>query len=325
MHTRVNRHSSGSLPLTADRGLSEFDHAVIRLLQQNGRRSYRQMALELGASEKNVRNTVCRLQDSGLIEITAVTFPPLLGYRGMANVAVRVQPSRSLREVAADLAEVEAVDYLAVTTGSYDLFVDVVCRDRSELLRILDEEIRSVRGVASVETFLYLGFPYQGMRGIAPLLAPDRQAHEAVSLTETDREIVANLAEDGRTSYNVIADRLDISEAQVRHRLKRLTETGADRITAIVNPSTLGFDTMAWVGIRAARTRLAEVSRMLAGLVSSTWVATVAGRYEAFAELMCVEEDELVEQLDAIRASELVAEVDSFVYLDLQYKRLTLS
>ncbi|MEA2330594.1 MAG: hypothetical protein QOH58_732 [Thermoleophilaceae bacterium] len=324
MRARVAGDAPLSQALLADTNLSDFELAVIRALQEDGRRSYRQMALDLDATEKHVRSAVHRLLDSGVMEVTAVTFPPLLGYRGMANVAVRVQPDRSLREVAAALAEIKAVDYLAITTGSYDLFVDVVCRDRSELLQCLDEQIRPVSGVASAEAFPYLSFPYQGSRGVSPLVVPNHSPRRPISLTETDRQIVAELTNDGRTSYKAIAALLGISEGQVRQRMKRLTKEGAVRIAAIVNPSTLGFDTMAWVGIRTGSARLTDTTRMITELVSSTWVATVAGKYQLLAELLCVDEQELSEELDRMRTSKLVAGAEPFVYLDLHYKRLSL-
>jgi Lrp/AsnC family transcriptional regulator for asnA, asnC and gidA len=324
VRARVASDAPLSQALQADPTLSDFELAIIRALQEDGRRSYRQMAFELDTTGKHVRSAVRRLLDSGVMEVTAVTFPPLLGYRGMANVAVRVQPNQALREVAAALADIKAVDYLAITTGSYDLFADVVCRDRSELLQTLDQQIRPVPGVASAEAFAYLSFPYQGSRGVSPLVAPEQTARTPINLTETDRQIVAELTNDGRTSYKAIAGKLNISEAQVRQRMKRLTEKGAVRIAAIVNPSTLGFDTMAWVGIRTGSARLADTVRMVTELGSSTWVATVAGKYELFAELLCVDEQELSDELDRIRTSKLVTSAEPFVYLDLHYKRLSL-
>jgi DNA-binding Lrp family transcriptional regulator len=305
-------------------GLTEFELAVIGMLQENGRRPFRQMAAALGTSDKQIRATVRRLQDSGLIQITAVTFPPLLGYRGMANVAMRVNAGHSVREAAGALARIEEVDYVSITSGRYDLFVDVVCRDRAALLACLEQEVRAVAGLESIQTFLYLGFPYQAPRGLVPLSPPNSSGYEPPSFTEMDRMIVDELVADGRVAYPEIARRLDVSEAQVRQRVKRLTDVGAIRITAIINPATLGFDTMAWVGIRTGRVDLDETTRMLSELSSCTYVAVVAGEFDVFAELVCVDEAELRSQLSRIQISALVAHAEPFVYLDLYYKRMRL-
>jgi DNA-binding Lrp family transcriptional regulator len=304
-------------------GLTAFELSVIGMLQQNGRRPFRQMALDLGTSEKQIRTTVRRLQDSGLIQIAAVSFPPLLGYRGMANVAMRVNAGHSVRAAAEALARIEAVDYVSITSGRYDLFVDVVCRDRAALLACLEQEVRTIPGLEAIQTFLYLGFPYQAPRGLGRL-EPDSSASEHPRFNETDRLIVDELVADGRVAYPEIARRLDISEAQVRQRVKRLTDAGAIRITAITNPATLGFDTMAWVGIRAGKVAVSETTRMLSDLSSCTYVAAVAGEFDLFAELVCADEAELRDQLSRIHVSDLVTHAEPFVYLDLYYKRMRL-
>jgi Lrp/AsnC family transcriptional regulator for asnA, asnC and gidA len=48
------------------------------------------------------------------------------------------------------------VDYVVLTAGNYDAIVEVVCADDSELLELLNTEIRSVPGVTSTETLVYL-------------------------------------------------------------------------------------------------------------------------------------------------------------------------
>jgi DNA-binding Lrp family transcriptional regulator len=319
---RVNGDRDG-LRVRSD--LAPFELAVIDLLQEDGRRSYRQMARELSSTEKHVRSTVLRLERSAIMEITAVTFPPLLGYRGMASVGIRCSADRPIRDVAADLAHIDAVDYVALTGGGYDALVNVVCRDRLELLACLDDHIRPVPGVESVEVFVYLGFHYQAVRGARALVAPSGQIREAVSLSDTDRDIIARLSADGRTPYQTIADQLGISEGQVRQRTRRLLEVGALRIIAIVNPSTLGYGTMAWIGIQSGPAPVAEVTQFMADLVSSTYVTTTAGRFDFLVELVCISEEELSEELDRIRTSGLVTHVESFIYLDLHYKRLNLT
>jgi Lrp/AsnC family transcriptional regulator for asnA, asnC and gidA len=311
-------------PLESVSGLTEFELAVVGMLQHNGRRPYRQIALELGTSEKQIRTIVRRLQDSGLIQITAVTFPPLLGYRGMANVALRIDAGHRLQDAAEAMTRIEAVDYVSITSGRYDLFVDLVCRDRPALLACLEDEVRTVPGLESIQTFLYLDFPYQAPRGLGPLVAPAPQPAETPTFNDVDRSIVDELVADGRVPYPEIARRLDVSEAQVRQRVKRLTEAGAIRITAITNPETLGFDTMAWVGIRTGKVALADTTRMLTDLTSCTYVAAVAGEFDVFAELVCADEAELRDQLSLIHTSDLVTHAEPFVYLDLYYKRMRL-
>ncbi len=53
------------------------------------------------------------------------------------------------------LAGMEAIDYVVITAGSFDLLIEVVCEDDDQLLEILGEG-RSLPGVTTTETFVYL-------------------------------------------------------------------------------------------------------------------------------------------------------------------------
>jgi len=68
---------------------------------------------------------------------------------------VGVEVDGDLRAAAAKLAKVDEVAYVVVTTGRFDLLVEVVCADRRELLDVTSR-IRSLPEVVSTETFLYL-------------------------------------------------------------------------------------------------------------------------------------------------------------------------
>ncbi len=62
------------------------------------------------------------------------------------------------------------------------------------------------------------------------------------NIDELDANIIAILQKDGRTSNTDIAKLLDVSEATVRGRVKRLTEDEIIQIVAVSNPLKLGFE-----------------------------------------------------------------------------------
>ncbi len=61
-----------------------------------------------------------------------------------------------MRPVAEQLAAMSEVDYVVLTAGSFDLLVEVVCADEDHLITLLNERIRTLDGVTSTETFVYL-------------------------------------------------------------------------------------------------------------------------------------------------------------------------
>jgi Lrp/AsnC family transcriptional regulator for asnA, asnC and gidA len=134
--------------------LDEVSKSIITELQQDGRRSYAAIGKVVGLSEAAVRQRVQRLVDSGVMQVVAVTDPLELGFARQAMIGVRA--SGPLEPVADALAALDEVDYVVITAGSFDLLVEVVCESDEELLSVLSTKIRTLDGVVSTETFMYL-------------------------------------------------------------------------------------------------------------------------------------------------------------------------
>ncbi|KAA9130102.1 Lrp/AsnC family transcriptional regulator [Microbacterium caowuchunii] len=134
--------------------LDDTTKRIIEQLQENGRRSYSEIGRAVGLSEAAVRQRVQRLTESGVIQIVAVTDPMQLGFRRQAMVGLRV--TGDTRAVAAELEKLEAVDYLVLTAGSFDILAEVVCESDADLSELLNTRIRTLPGVLSSETFVYL-------------------------------------------------------------------------------------------------------------------------------------------------------------------------
>jgi Lrp/AsnC family transcriptional regulator for asnA, asnC and gidA len=141
-------------PRPAGAQLDEMSKAIIEKLQHDGRRSYAAIGKSVGLSEAAVRQRVQRLVDSGVMQIVAVTDPMQMGFTRQAMIGVRCQGDAT--KVADKIAEIGAAAYVVLTAGTYDAIVEVVCEDDGELLELLNTEIRSVPGVVSTETLVYL-------------------------------------------------------------------------------------------------------------------------------------------------------------------------
>lgn len=146
--SRSSRGDRGRAPL------DDVSKAIIEQLQQDGRRSYAAIGKEVGLSEAAVRQRVQRLLDSGVMQVVAVTDPLELGFARQAMIGIRV--SGPLEAVAEQLAALEEVDYVVITAGSFDLLVEAVCEGDDHLLDLISQKIRTIDGVVSTETFMYL-------------------------------------------------------------------------------------------------------------------------------------------------------------------------
>lgn len=135
--------------------LDDIDRRIIAALKRDGRTPYAEIGRELGVSAGMVRQRVQRLIEHGVLQIVAVTNPLLMGFHTMALIGVKVD-GRRLREIAQHIAQFEEVIYLVLSTGQYDLLVEVVCRNNAHLLEFLTEKLHTVEGVKDTETFVYL-------------------------------------------------------------------------------------------------------------------------------------------------------------------------
>src|SRR5579859_95025 len=147
--------SPRTLPAQGPSGVvpDDISKQIIEQLQQDGRRSYAAIGKAVGLSEAAVRQRVQRLQDSGVIHIFAVTDPLMLGFKLHAMIGIKTDGD--LEKVADQLADIDEIDYVVVSAGSFDVLAEVVCEDDDQLLEILGR-VRAVPCVTSTETFVYL-------------------------------------------------------------------------------------------------------------------------------------------------------------------------
>jgi Lrp/AsnC family transcriptional regulator for asnA, asnC and gidA len=135
--------------------IDEIDQSIIEALQLDGRRPFTKLAAELGISEASVRQRVASLINTQVMQIVAITNPIKLGFSLASMIGIRVSGDRLL-QVADEIAAFDEVIYLIITTGSFDLLAEVVCRDNDHLLSFLTEKLYKVQGVQQAETYMYL-------------------------------------------------------------------------------------------------------------------------------------------------------------------------
>jgi Lrp/AsnC family transcriptional regulator for asnA, asnC and gidA len=147
-----NAQSERRGPVTRPRKLDAVDIGLIEALQRNGREPFREIARQLGVSEATIRARYTRLCADNILQVTGVTNQLGLGFEG-AMVGVRT--AGPPEPVADEVARWGEADYVVLTTGQFDLLVEVVCSDRRHLLDVTNR-LRELDGVSSTETFLYL-------------------------------------------------------------------------------------------------------------------------------------------------------------------------
>ncbi|HLS84870.1 MAG TPA: Lrp/AsnC family transcriptional regulator [Burkholderiales bacterium] len=138
-----------------------------------------------------------------------------------------------------------------------------------------------------------------------------------LALDDVSKAIIEQLQEDGRRSYAEIGKAVGLSEAAVRQRVQKLTEAGVMQVVAVTDPMQLGFYRQAMIGVRVTGdSRI--VAEKLGEIPAVDYVVLTAGSFDILAEIVCENDDELIELLnDRIRRIEGVQATETFVYLKL--------
>ncbi len=138
--------------------IDDIDRQIIKHLQNDGRMPYSQLGQLIGLSDASARQRVNRLNERGVIDIVAVTDPTTLGLGIQAMLGIAI--SGDARQTAGEIGELDEAVYVVITTGRYDLLVEVVVPDSDALLGLL-ADLHGMDGVASIETIRYLALSKQ--------------------------------------------------------------------------------------------------------------------------------------------------------------------
>ena len=92
---------------------------------------------------------ISTIRDSGTASGHRTSAPAVEGRNGKSSGRLALRPK--LRVPIAS-----SIDYLVEGTGHFDLMAEVVCSDQEHLRAILQDRVRTIRGVRSVESFVFL-------------------------------------------------------------------------------------------------------------------------------------------------------------------------
>ena len=148
-----NKNNAENISAAPTTKLDRVDCRLITLLQKDGRMPNKALARELGISEFTVRRRLTRLLENDVIKIVAVASPIDLGFKIAGNLKIKIDMKKSTG-VLEQLKKIDAVVWVALTTGGTDIDVDFVTRSLEEFKELVFTSISNIDGVVSIETSL---------------------------------------------------------------------------------------------------------------------------------------------------------------------------
>ncbi|KQR97617.1 AsnC family transcriptional regulator [Williamsia sp. Leaf354] len=139
----------------------------------------------------------------------------------------------------------------------------------------------------------------------------------AKDLDHVSKQIIEALQTDGRRSYASVGKSIGLSEAAVRNRVQKLSDSGVLQIVAVTDPLQVGFARQAMIGIRCTGDSVA-LAKNLAEIPEIDYVVLTAGSFDIMIEVVCEDDDGLLDLLNrTVRTQPGVTATETLVYLKL--------
>ncbi len=137
----------------------DLNRAIIKMLQEDGRLPYKDIATVLDVSEGTIRNRVQSMKQSGALKIVALADPMAIRYKADAMIGIKVASPATPRKVAERLSLYSEVVYVLWVSGRYDLLIEVVCETSESFQAFIEnhcfgsDDIDQIEIMTGIEMF----------------------------------------------------------------------------------------------------------------------------------------------------------------------------
>ena len=147
---------------------------------------------------------------------------------------------------------------------------------------------------------------------------------KGVDIDVLDRKILTVLMNDAVVPYTEIAKQLDVSAGTIHVRMKKLMDLGV--VTGsqlIVNPSIIGYDICAFIGIFLDKgSAYNDVRQQMQAISEIIELHYTTGIYSIFAKVLCRDTNHLREVLnEKIQPIQGIQRTETFITLEQGFSR----
>lgn len=133
------------------------------------------------------------------------------------------------------------------------------------------------------------------------------------SVTPTDRAIIRLLQQNSRASYAELSRQTQIPESTIRRRMERLQELGVIEFSMVADPSKLGYQLRAMIGIKLNVRELERIAGLIAAMEEVSFATFVTGSFDVIIEVVVEHQEGLVQLLQNLAAIEGIRSTETFV------------
>ena len=149
--------------------IDKLDLQVLDAMMNNAEISYAELGKKLFVSAGTIHVRIKKMQEAKIITGTQMKIDlKKLGFGLTTFVGVFLEKSSLYDAVAKELMNIPEIVRLNYITGNYSMFIEIVCKDISQLRFVLHDELQKIKGTDRTETFISLEEGFSRNVQVAP-------------------------------------------------------------------------------------------------------------------------------------------------------------
>ena len=137
--------------------IDNLDRKILKILSQNARIPFKDVAAECNVSRAAIHQRVQHLIENGVITGSGFDInPKSLGYSTCTYVGITLERGSMYKTVCERLIHIPEIVECHFTTGPYTMLVKLYARDNEQLMHLLNSQLQSIPGVVATETLISL-------------------------------------------------------------------------------------------------------------------------------------------------------------------------
>jgi DNA-binding Lrp family transcriptional regulator len=258
--------------------IDAINRKIIAALKSDGRYSYAGLAKQIGINVATVTKRIDKMLQEDVISIRAVLNPFKLGYNAHALITLDIDLTK-VDQVCAQFVTNHNISLVVTTFGRFDVILLADFSSWEMMQDYITKEIPKLEGINKVDAFPII----DNKKIYNPLFKYDSNKNKPLSIDEIDQTIIEELEKNGRLNYAELARKLGISLATVSRRVARLKKEDIIKITAIHNPSKLGYLANAYIVLRADLNKVNAICSELEAYPEVHLIMTLMSGFEILA------------------------------------------
>jgi Lrp/AsnC family transcriptional regulator for asnA, asnC and gidA len=137
--------------------IDQLDRKILRIITQNARMPFKDVAEECGVSRAAIHQRVQRMIDMNVITGSGYFVnPKSLGYQMCVYIGITLEKGSMYKDVVNELEKIPEIVESQYTLGSYTILIKLYARNDEHLMDLLNAKIQEINGVATTETLTSL-------------------------------------------------------------------------------------------------------------------------------------------------------------------------